>query len=410
MARRQARPAAPHEYQLEPYRRRCAHCGGPAHVAYHSRRTVATLDGLYRLTLVVRRCQDPACPLFHRPYRPEEEGHWALPQGEFGLDVIALVGALRYAEHRSVPEIHRALRAQGVAIAERTVTHLAQRYEELVALRLADQARLCERVAQQGRVILALDGLQPDVGHEVLWVLRDCLSGEVLLARSLLSGTEDDLATLLQEVKDSLPVPITGVISDGQHPLRKAVQRVLPAAAHQLCQYHYLREAAKPIFEADRHAKVLLKKEVRGVRPIERALAGRVDDEAAAIRGYCLAVRSALTDDGRPPLCASGLKLHDRLTAIQASIERVAAQKGGSRRSSAGSSACSPAASPPRPPTGRRCASLTAGSTRRRTCSATPRAGRATRSAPTTGRSWRRWPPSGTRSARWPRRSANSGK
>jgi mutator family transposase len=407
MARCQARPAAPREYQLEPYQRRCAHCGGPAHVAYHSRRTVATLDGLYRLTLVVRRCQDPACPLYHRPYRPEEEGHWALPQGEFGLDVIALVGALRFGEHRSVPEIHRALRAQGVAIAERTVTHLAQRYEELVTLRLADQARLRARVARQGRVILALDGLQPDVGHEVLWVLRDCLSGEVLLARSLLSGTEDDLATLLQEVKDNVPVPITGVISDGQHPIRKAVRRVLPAAAHQLCQFHYLREAAKPIFEADRHAKVLLKKEVRGVRPIERALEGRADDEAAVIRGYCLAVRSAVTDDGRPPLCASGLRLHERLSAIHASIGRVA-EKGGARRNSGNSSGCSPAASPPRPPTGRRCAPPTDGSTRRRTCSVTPRADRATPSAPTTGRCWRRWPPSGTHSARWHRRSTSS--
>jgi hypothetical protein len=43
------------------------------------------------------------------PYRPEEEGLWALPHGEFGLDVIALVGMLRY--------------------------------EELVALHLADQQR-----------------------------------------------------------------------------------------------------------------------------------------------------------------------------------------------------------------------------------------------------------------------------
>ena len=389
MARRQARPAAPREYQLEPYQRRCAHCGGPAHVAYHSRRTVATLDGLYRLTLVVRHCQDPACPLYHRPYRPEEEGHWALPQGEFGLDVIALVGALRFGEHRSVPEIHRALRAQGVAIAERTVTHLAQRYEELVTLRLADQARRRERVAQQGRVILALDGLQPDVGHEVLWVLRDCLSGEVLLARSLLSGTEDDLATLLREVKDGLPVPITGVISDGQHPIRKAVQRVLPEAAHQLCQFHYLREAAKPIFEADRHAKVLLKKEVRGVRPIERALEGRQDEEAEAVRGYCLAVRSALTGDGRPPLCAAGLKLHGRLTAIHASIGRVA-ERGGSPRNWGGSSGCSPAGSPRPPSTGRPSVPPMAGSTRRRTCSPTTMTGRAARSAATTGRSWRR--------------------
>lgn len=289
-----------------------------------------TLDGLYRLTLIIRRCQNPACSLHRRPYRPEEEGGWALPHGEFGLDVIALVGALRYAEHRSVPEIHQLLLARGVQIAERSVTHQLQRYEELVALRLADQPRLRARLAQQGQVILALDGLQPDVGHEVLWVLRDCLSGEILLARSLLSGTQGDLAALLREVAAALPVPIRGVISDGQQPIRTAVAAVLPGVPHQLCQFHYLREAAKPIFEADRHAKVRLKKEVRGVRPIERALEGREDDEAAAIRGYCLAVRAAVTDDGRPPLCASGLKLHARLAAIHASLGRVA-EKGGSR-------------------------------------------------------------------------------
>ena len=383
MARRQARPAAPRQYRLEPYQHRCAHCGGPAHVAYHSRRTVTTLDGLYALTLVVRRCQDAACPLYHRAYRPEEEGHWALPQGEFGLDVIALVGALRFAEHRSVPEIRQALVARGVAIAERTVTHLVQRYEELVALRLADRARLREVLAGQGRVILALDGLQPDVGHEVLWVLRDCRSGEVLLARSLLSGTADDLAGLLQEVRDALPVPITGVISDGQHPIREAVRRELPGAAHQLCQFHYLREAAKPVFEADRHAKVLLKKDVRGVRPIERALEGRDDAEAEAARGYCLAVRSALTDDGRPPLCASGLKLHDRLSAIRASLGRVAEQRGGCPRNLAGSSASSAVASRRRPSSGRPSARPTAGSTRLRTSSPTTTVGQARVSAPT---------------------------
>ena len=62
---------------------------------------------------------------------------------------------------------------------------------------------------------------------------------------------------------------------------------------------------------------------MRGVRPIERELEGREDPEAAVIRGYCLAVRSAITDDGRPPLSASGLKLHDRLEAIRDSVERV---------------------------------------------------------------------------------------
>jgi hypothetical protein len=237
---------------------------------------------------------------------------------------------LRYISHRSVPEIHQTLCDRGIRIAERTVTYLLQRYEELVALHLADQQRLRECFKEQGQVILAIDGLQPDVGHEVLWVVRDCLSGEVLLARSLLSACEAELASLLREMQQMLDVPIRGVISDGQHSIRMAVQAVLPNVPRQLCHFHYLREAAKPVYEADRHAKKELKKYLRGVRPIERAVEQRTDAEADVIQGYCLAVRSALTDDGRPPLEASGLKLHKRISAIVASPTRVS-EKGACR-------------------------------------------------------------------------------
>jgi len=295
---------------------------------YENRRTVATLAGLTRLNLTVRRCHNPDCSAHLRPYRPEAEGKIALPHHEFGLDVVALVGALRYREHRSAPEIHTALRGRGLAVSPRTVSNLLDRYDELLAVALADDDRLNRLLAEQGKVILAIDGLQPDVGHEVLWVLRDCLSGEILLAKSLLSARQRDLAELLGEVRDALAVPIAAVVSDGQHSIRKAVAKALPEAAHQLCQFHYLREAARPTYEADRNAKKRLKKEVRGVRKIERAAEGRDDPEAEVILGYCSAVRSALTDDGRPPLDASGLVLHERLGAVSASLGR-AAQKGG---------------------------------------------------------------------------------
>jgi hypothetical protein len=350
MGRRGSRPAATHAQVLSPERTRCLACGGPLWVAYHKQRTVVRLDGLWRLTLRVRTCRTPTCAHYHRAYVPEEVGAWVLPQGEFGLDVLAYIGQLRAHEQRSVPQIHQAVRARGVDIAERSVTVLLHRYEELVALRLSDPARLRARLADQAGVILALDGLQPDVGHEVLWVLRDVVSGEVLLARSLLGATEDDLAPLLEEVRVALtsaeaaeesPIPIRGVISDGQVSIRHAVARALPGVPHQLCQFHYLREAAKPIFEADRHAKKELKKRVRGVRPIERALEGQADHGARATaieaaRGYCLAVRSALTDDGRPPLAASGLKLKGRLEAIAASLERVAQVTAGEVGSASG--------------------------------------------------------------------------
>jgi hypothetical protein len=89
-----------------------------------------------------------------------------------------------------------------------------------------------------------------------------------------------------------------------------------------------LGEAAKPIYEADRHAKKELKKQVRGIRAIERSLEKEAGEEAQIVRNYCQAVRSSLTDDGRPPLEASGLKLHDRLTQINSSIQRVAEKRG----------------------------------------------------------------------------------
>src|SRR5262249_38346420 len=150
-------------------------------------------------------------------------GRLALPGHEFGLDVTASIGTLRYAQHRRLPAIHHHWRQRGVASAPRTVSHRLERYDALRTLSLTDTTRLQRITHAQGRVILALDGLPPDVGHEVLWVRRDCLSGEVLLARSLLSATEADLAVLLRTVRQTVQVPIGGIIAAGPLSIRGAV-------------------------------------------------------------------------------------------------------------------------------------------------------------------------------------------
>lgn len=330
MSRRGSRPEAKEEKRLEVQRTKCLECGEEMWVAYHKERKIMTLQGLCRLVLVVRSCRNKECQRYKKAYRPEEEGRFALPHGECGLDVIALVGKLRHREHRSIKEIHGQLKERGVQICERTVEHVLHRYEELVAVHLHQRERLHQIFEKQGRVILALDGLQPDVGHEVLWVIREVISGEILVARALLSSSQQELAALLREAKEMLPekVEVRGIVSDGQQSIRLAVATVFPNRAHQLCHFHYLREAAKPIYEADRHAKKELKKLVRGIRPIEQSLEGKGDQESAVVREYCLAVRSAITDDGRPPLDASGLKLYGRLKQISASLSRVAEKRG----------------------------------------------------------------------------------
>lgn len=301
---------------------------------YDNFRTVVGLMGSTRLCLRIRRCRNPQCQHYHQPYRPEEEGSHALPGHEFGLDVIALIGTLRHREHRSVPEIHAQLRALRVPICERNVTNLLAVYDELLAVSLGSNARLRGVLEAQGRVILGIDGLQPHQGHEILWVVRDCLSGEVLLARTMLSATVADLSALLSDVAAKLQVPLAGVVSDGQVPIRRAVAAVFPGVPHQLCQFHYLREACRPAYEADRHAKKELRKRVRGVREIERSVEEESSEKAEIVRGYCAAVRSALDNETPPPLDPPGLRLHSRLGEIHDSLCEAEEKRGAFPKSS----------------------------------------------------------------------------
>ena len=101
----------------------------------------------------------------------------------------------------------------------------------------------------------------------MLWVIREVLSREVLLARPLRSSTVKDLAELLQQATAGLGVPVVGVGSRGQESIRSAVTKVFVDVPHQRCHFHYRRPAALPLYEADRHAKKELKQCLRGIRP-----------------------------------------------------------------------------------------------------------------------------------------------
>lgn len=129
---RSARPRPDRTVDLPTHTRDCPACGRVLWAANKPRRTVVTLNGLVQLRLQVRSCRNPGCSR-HRVWpRPEREGHFALPQHEFGVDVVALVGVLRHAEHRSIPEIHAELVRRGVPICVRSVGNLLDRDDELL--------------------------------------------------------------------------------------------------------------------------------------------------------------------------------------------------------------------------------------------------------------------------------------
>lgn len=96
-----AEPTVTHD--LAPERTECPRRRHPMWADAAARRTVHTLAGVTRLHRTVRRCRRATYAAFERPYRTEAEGAFALPRYEFGFDVLALVGRLRYAHESSRP-------------------------------------------------------------------------------------------------------------------------------------------------------------------------------------------------------------------------------------------------------------------------------------------------------------------
>lgn len=124
MARKNFQPKADRRVVRDCVQRSCPSCGANLWYKYDNYRVVRTLTGVVSVRLKIQRCNNGECPRYHKAYRPEQESKWALPKHEFGLDVIALVGTLRYQQHRSVPQIHQQLEQQGICISQRSVTHL----------------------------------------------------------------------------------------------------------------------------------------------------------------------------------------------------------------------------------------------------------------------------------------------
>ena len=71
MARTAPRPQPDREQVLKTIHQRCPACGGWLRYRYDNRHTVATLRGLIRLHLQIRRCENPGCARHRKPYRPE---------------------------------------------------------------------------------------------------------------------------------------------------------------------------------------------------------------------------------------------------------------------------------------------------------------------------------------------------
>jgi hypothetical protein len=362
--------------ELDVLDRNCPACGRMMHICDHRYRRLHTLDGPVQLVCKLNHCPDRACPGHARTKSPELELTLALPQMAIGWDVLCWIGHRRCSRHMAVPLIRSELLDDyRIALSEDAIEKSIRRYQAMLAARQQDPEGFRRQYAAGAEVILSIDGLQPEKGHETLHVVRELTHKRVWFAEPLLSATADEVRPLFAKAKEwvrSLGVPVGLWISDKQDAFVKGIAAEFPDVPHRYCDNHFLRDVAKPVLEADSHAKVRMRKKVRGLRSIEQAVLRRRRDEAepaaesvgatdtanstaadppptaadpggSVVLDYCAAVRGILNDDQGGPLHPPGVRMAEALTEVEESIRRnLGAKKGGSRPSN---SAGSPAAS-----------------------------------------------------------------
>jgi hypothetical protein len=310
----------------------CPHCQAPliySHPVWA--KPVQFLTGNEHLTNLGYRCSNPACPFPRTVYRSAEAEARQVKESGYGLEVVVRIGSLRFGEHRTRLEIWEELQQiPTLHLSERHVQNLLEVYLALLRASQRDpRAGLARTVKAHGGIVLSLDGLQPEKGNEQLWIVREVLSGIVLSGENLRAASAEVLVDLLRPLA-KLGFPVLGVISDAQESIREAVRTVFPEAPHQICQYHALREAARPLFEIDRHLAVQVRKELGGVRDVaEQVARDPVDDpQRKVVADTILAVRQVTRTNGMLPFEFAGLRMLDDLHALGTTLDRCL-EKGG---------------------------------------------------------------------------------
>lgn len=268
----------------------------------HRFRRIETLTGPAQVCCKLLRCPDRTCLSVGQTFAPQAEQWLAPPRLALDWDLFAWIGQRRFARHCSVPMICADLRASfKIDFSADAIEEYIHRYERMVAARHQDPVELRDVYANIPDLVLSIDGLQPEKGHQVLYVVREINAGRVWFAAPLLSSTAAEIEALFTRVRDiatALGKPVRAWVSDKQDAFLTGIAAVFPGVPHRLCKIHFVRALAKKTLADDGRTKVKMRKKVRGLRGIERkVLAALRPPTDAPVEPAASALASSPTTD-----------------------------------------------------------------------------------------------------------------
>jgi len=256
-------------------------------------------------------------------------------------EMLLWIGFRRYKRHWSIPQIHaELLDTYQLALPVALLADYLRRYQTMVAARHMDVAQLQMAYRDIPDLILTIDGIQPEKGHETIYVVRELRQQRVWFAESLLSSATEEIQALIRRARrlaERLGKPVCGWMSDKQDAFVTAIATEFPGTPHRYCANHFLRDLAAPMLAVDSAAKVRMRHKVRGLRALERICLQTppafVDTSecltptqhqwaAQIVLSYCAAVRGILNDAHGGPLWPPGWNMASALREVSQSLAR----------------------------------------------------------------------------------------
>lgn len=312
----------------------CHICGAPWRIHQHRVRALQLLTSRQMVTQKDRCCNNPeGCVESGILIRPVVEETRLLLKGcEYGLDVIGMVGERHMGGHQSFGEIHEELtQTHGVLISSRHVSNLFRIYLAIIEARTLNCEAVQARLKAQGRLILSADAVKFDDVSPALYVVREVLSGEILLAERIEKADTDNLSNFLRKL-DVIKTSIVGIVTDKEKAMISSVAVVFPGIPHQYCQTHFFGNLVKPMESDLATLSAGVDAVAKGVREIGQRLSREkaAPEERELARKVCESVQVISKSRGDKLFDPAPLKRFTKISSLHAMVEKAVSEKGGS--------------------------------------------------------------------------------
>ena len=228
-------------------------------------KVLTTLEGSFRLISLGYCCSRPNCRNAHAMFVLPEPARLSLKGLSFGFGVIVQIGWWRFWEHRTLDEIWELAR-QRFPISRRQVMYLIVDF--LCLLKAGQPARIKAYRSFYARhgLLLSIDAMQPEKGNDVLYMVRELQLDLTLQAVKVSNQRADTIRAKVLEPVQALGFRVRGIVSDAEEAIHCACQETWPGRPHHACHFHALRDAGKPIYEADQTVLVKLKHDLPALK------------------------------------------------------------------------------------------------------------------------------------------------